>query len=47
MIIDSKNKTRKAPYKVIKTLFVDTVKNTSIPIIIPTNGNLVAKRRVK
>ena len=47
MIINSKSKTRKAPSKVIKTLFVDTVKNTSIPIIIPTNGNLVAKRRVE
>ena len=47
MIINSKSKTRKAPSKVIKTVFVDTVKNTSIPIIIPTNGNLVAKRRVE
>jgi len=47
MIINSKSKIRKAPSKVIKTVFVDTVKNTSIPIIIPTNGNLVAKRRVE
>lgn len=47
MIINSKSKTRKAPSKVIKTVFVDIVKNTSIPIIIPTNGNLVAKRRVE
>jgi multidrug efflux pump subunit AcrA (membrane-fusion protein) len=47
MIINSKSKTRKAPSKVIKTVFVDTVKNTSIPIIIPANGNLVAKRRVE
>jgi multidrug efflux pump subunit AcrA (membrane-fusion protein) len=47
MIINSKSKTRKAASKVIKTVFVDTVKNTSIPIIIPTNGNLVAKRRVE
>ena len=47
MIINSKSKTRKAPSKVIKTVFVDIAKNTSIPIIIPTNGNLVAKRRVE
>ena len=47
IIINSKSKTRKAPSKVIKTVFVDTVKNTSIPIIIPANGNLVAKRRVE
>ena len=47
MIINSKSKTRKAPSKVIKTVFVDTVKNTSISIIIPANGNLVAKRRVE
>ena len=47
MIINSKSKPRKAPSKVIKTVFVDTVKNTSIPIIIPANGNLVAKRRVE
>jgi multidrug efflux pump subunit AcrA (membrane-fusion protein) len=47
MIINSKSKIRKAPSKVIKTVFVDTVKNTSIPIIIPANGNLVAKRRVE
>ena len=47
MIINSKSKTRKTPPKVIKTVFVDTVKNTSIPIIIPANGNLVAKRRVE
>ena len=47
IIIDSKSKTRKAPSKVIKTVFVDSVKNTSISIIIPANGNLVAKRRVE
>jgi multidrug efflux pump subunit AcrA (membrane-fusion protein) len=47
MIINSKSKTRKAPSKVIKTVFVDSVKNTSISIIIPANGNLVAKRRVE
>lgn len=47
IIINSKNNTRKAPPKVIKTVYIDTVKNTTIPIIIPANGNLIAKRRVE
>ena len=47
IIINSKSNTRKAPPKVIKTVFIDTVKNTTIPIIIPANGNLIAKRRVE
>ena len=47
IIINSKNNTRKAPPKVIKTVFIDTVMNTTIPIIIPANGNLIAKRRVE
>jgi hypothetical protein len=34
--------------KVVKTVFVDTVKNTTIPVVISANGNLmVAKRRVE
>ena len=47
IIINSKNNTRKAPPKVIKTVFIDTVMNTTIPIIVPANGNLIAKRRVE
>ena len=47
MIINSKNKTRKTTSKVVKTVFIDTVKNTTIPIIITANGNLTAKRRVE
>ena len=46
-IIDSKNRTRPVPKKVVKTVFVETVKNKTIPIIIPANGNLIAKRRVE
>lgn len=46
-IIESKNRVRPVPKKVIKTVFVETVKNKSIPIIIPANGNLIAKRRVE
>jgi hypothetical protein len=29
---------------VVKTVFVDTVKNGIVPIVVPANGNLVAKR---
>ncbi len=46
-IIDSKNKTRAMPKKVVKTVFVEIVKNKTTPIIIPANGNLIAKRRVE
>jgi len=46
-LIESKNKVKPVPQKVVKTVFVDTVKNSIIPIIIPANGNLTAKRRVE
>ena len=46
-IIDSKTNKRPAPKKVVKSVFVETIKNTSIPIVISTNGNLTAKRRVE
>lgn len=44
-IIKSNNKTKPKVEKVIKTVFVETVKNTTVPIIIPANGNLIAKNR--
>ena len=46
-IIDSKNTPRPVPAKVVKTVFVDTVRNGNVPIVVPANGNLVAKRRVE
>lgn len=46
-LIDSKNNKRPAPKKVIKSVFVDQVDNSTIPIVISANGNLVAKRRVE
>lgn len=46
-IADSKDKEAPKIKKVVKTVFVDTIKNTDVPIIIPANGNLVAKRRVE
>ena len=47
LIISNKSTFRKAPPKVIKTVYIDTVSNSTIPIIIPANGNLIAKRRVE
>ncbi|WP_034061451.1 efflux RND transporter periplasmic adaptor subunit [Lacinutrix jangbogonensis] len=42
-----KNKPKPVAAKVIKTVFIDTVQNTTIPIVIPANGNLKAKQRVE
>ena len=47
VIADSKENRRPTPQKVIKTVFVDTVTNGTVPIVVPANGNLVAKRRVE
>ncbi|WP_194768471.1 efflux RND transporter periplasmic adaptor subunit [Tamlana sp. I1] len=44
-LIENKNKVKPVPPKVVKVVFVDTVKNSTIPIVIPANGNLTAKRR--
>ncbi len=46
-IIDSKNKPKPVKPKVVKTVFVDTVKNKTVPIIISASGNTIAKRRVE
>lgn len=47
VIAGSKKDRKTIPRKVVKTVFVDTVTNTTVPIIIPANGNLKAKRRVE
>lgn len=47
LLIENKHKVKPVPKKVVKTVFVDTVKNATIPIIIPANGNLTAKQRVE
>lgn len=47
LIAGSKDSRRPKPQKVVKTVFVDTVKNGVIPIVVPANGNLKAKRRVE
>ena len=46
-LIANKNKPKPVPPKVVKMVFVDTVKNTTIPIVISASGNLTAKRRVE
>lgn len=47
LIVKNKNKPRSLPNKVVKTVFVDTVQNGTVPIVISANGNLVAKRRME
>ncbi|MBT8274210.1 MAG: HlyD family efflux transporter periplasmic adaptor subunit, partial [Bacteroidia bacterium] len=46
-IIASNTRVRPAPKKVVKTVFVDTVQNRTVPIVIKANGNLIAKRRLE
>jgi multidrug efflux pump subunit AcrA (membrane-fusion protein) len=46
-LIANKNKPKPVLEKVIKTVFIDTVKNGEVQIKIPANGSLVAKRRVE
>lgn len=46
-LINNKTKPKPVPAKVVKTVFIDTVLNTTIPIVIPANGSLVAKRRIE
>ena len=46
-LIENKTKPKPVANKVVKTVFTDTVKNTTVNIIIPANGSLVAKRRVE
>ncbi len=47
VIAGSKKNRRPRPDKVVKTVFVDTITNGTVPIVIPANGNLKAKRRVE
>ncbi len=46
-LIANKNKPKPVVPKVVKTVLVDTVKNTTVPIVISANGNLTAKQRVE
>ena len=46
-IIDSNTKVRPVAPKIIKTVFAESISNTTIPITIPSNGTLVAKNRLE
>lgn len=46
-LINSKHKVKPVPQKVVKSVYVDTIQNSTIPIVIAANGNLVAKRRLE
>lgn len=46
-LIDNNNKPKPKVEKVIKTVFVETAKNTTVPIVIPANGTLQAKDRLE
>lgn len=45
-IISQKNKPKPQFKKLVKTVFVETVENKQIPIIIKASGNLTAKRKI-
>lgn len=47
VIAGSKDNRRPTAPKVIKTVFVDTVQNGTVPLVVPANGNLMAKKRVE
>lgn len=46
-IAGSKEDRRPQPKRIVKTVFIDTVQNGDVAIILPANGTLVAKRRVE
>jgi len=46
-LVTAEEQKKPPPVKEVKTVFVDTVKNGTIPIVVPANGNLVAKERVE
>ncbi|PRP68216.1 efflux RND transporter periplasmic adaptor subunit [Nonlabens agnitus] len=47
LIIDSKTAPKPQIKKEVKIVTTDTVRNSTIPIVIPANGNLQAKRRIE
>ena len=46
-LIDNKHKPKPVIPKMVKTVLTDTVKNSTIPIVISANGSLTAKQRVE
>jgi multidrug efflux pump subunit AcrA (membrane-fusion protein) len=46
-LIDSKNKPKQKLEKIVKTVFTEVVTNNTVPLVISTNGNLVAKNKIE
>ncbi len=46
-LIDNKNKPKPKTEKIVKTVFSEKVTNRTIPLIISTNGNLIAKNKIE
>ena len=46
-LINNKKKPKQKIGKIVKTVFTETVTNKSIPLVINTNGNLVAKNKIE
>ena len=47
LIIDSNVKEKPPVAKTIKSVFIDTVENTTVPIVVPANGNITALHRLE
>ncbi|WP_339841292.1 HlyD family efflux transporter periplasmic adaptor subunit [uncultured Maribacter sp.] len=47
VIIESKKTFKPKSEKVVKTVFTEVVENSTIPIVVRANGNLMAKQRVE
>jgi len=46
-LINNKKKPQQKTEKIVKTVFTEIVTNKSIPLVISTNGNLVAKNKIE
>ena len=46
LIIDSNKKVKPPITKTVKSVFIDTVQNRTVPIVVPANGNLRALHRL-
>ncbi len=46
-IVNSKTQYRPQVQKVVKTVFTEVISNSTVPIIVPANGNLTAKTKVE
>ncbi len=47
LIIDSNTKEKPPVKKTVKSVFIDTVKNRTVPIVLPANGNITALHKLE